>query len=77
MSASSGDRCLLAGLLGHNHLDSLTGSQHEQLLTFLCNDALEGPALRDALQQRLDHSDDVKREMRGAVAEKRGELKVG
>lgn len=32
--------------------------------------------MRDALQQRLEDSDDVKREMREAVAEKKGELKA-
>ena len=47
------------------------------MLSFLCNDILEGELLRDALQARLEDSGEVKREMREVVAEKRGELKVG
>ena len=46
------------------------------VLSFLCDDVLDGEAMRDALQARLDNSDDVKREMREVVAEKKGTLKV-
>ena len=46
------------------------------VLSFLCDDVLDGEAMREALQERLDNSDDVKREMREAVAEKKGTLKV-
>lgn len=63
-------------VLDKRSLDTLTGLQHQQLLCCLCDNALDSPSLRDALQQRFDGSDDVKREMREAVAEKRGELKV-
>lgn len=62
--------------LDKHSLDTLTGLQHQQLLCCLCDNALDSPGMRDALQQRCDGSDDVKREMREAVAEKKGELKV-
>lgn len=65
-----------AEALSRGELDELTGSQHQALLSFLCNDVLEGERLREVLQARLEDSDEIKREMRGAVAEKRGELKV-
>ena len=46
------------------------------LLTFLCDEVLDSETMRSALQTRLDASDDVKREMREAVAEVKGSLKV-
>ena len=65
-----------AEALSGAELDGLTGPQHRALLSFLCNDVLEGERLREVLQVRLEDSGEVKREMRGAVAEKKGELKV-
>lgn len=66
----------LAEALSGKELDQLSGEQHQKLLTFLCDEALDSEILRDVLQERLEGSGDVKREMREAVAEKKGELKV-
>lgn len=66
-----------ADTLAEQGLDLLSGQQHQEVLSFLCNDILEGELLRDALQARLEDSGEVKREMGEVVAEKRGELKVG
>lgn len=57
-------------------IEGLSGQQHQTLLTFMCNDVLSCEALREALQERIEGEGDVKREMREAVAEKKGELKV-
>ena len=67
-------RC--AGHLTTEGIDGLTGHEHQVLLTFLCDDVLATEKLRTALQEREEGSGDVRREMREAVAEKKGELKV-
>ena len=65
-----------AEALSRKALDELSGKEHQTLLAFLCDEVLDREAMRDALQERLEGSGDVKREMREAVAEKKGELKV-
>lgn len=69
-------RIVLADVLLQEGIEGLSGHQHQVLLTFLCDDILGCEKLRDALQDRMDGSGDVRREMREAVAEKKGELKV-
>ena len=66
--------------VGLNHapggIEGLSGHEHQIILTMLCDDVLSCEKLRDALQERIEGEGDVKREMREAVAEKKGELKV-
>lgn len=69
-------RVFSAGALSGAALDQIPGLHLHVLLNFLCNEVLNSEQMRDALQERLDESSDVKREMKGAVAEKKGELKV-
>lgn len=67
--------CCVVGL-ADAPLDGLTASHHQVLLSFLCDEVLDSDKMREALQERLDGEGEVKREMKGAVAEKKGELKV-
>ena len=44
---------------------------------YLCDEALDTEALREALSQRVDGAEEVKKEMREDIAEDKRKLKVG
>ena len=43
---------------------------------YLCDEALDTEALREALSQRVDGAEEVKKEMREDIAEDKRKLKV-
>ncbi len=55
--------------------DALTAAQHAALLRWLCDGVLESEGVRDALTQRMEHSQDMLQAKRGELAEERAKLK--
>ncbi|DBA92727.1 TPA: hypothetical protein ACH3X1_002933 [Trebouxia sp. C0004] len=64
-----------ASVLATQSAHVLTPDQHLVLLRYLCDEALDTEALREALSQRVDGAEEVKKEMREDIAEDKRKLK--
>ncbi|DBB13479.1 TPA: hypothetical protein ACH3X3_000533 [Trebouxia sp. C0006] len=64
-----------ASVLATQTAHVLTQDQHLVLLRYLCDEALDTEALREALSQRVDGAEEVKKEMREDIAEDKRKLK--
>ena len=50
---------------------------HRALLVHLCNEALDKEPLRGLLAARMDSAEGIKKDLRDALAEDKGRLRVG
>jgi hypothetical protein len=63
-------------MLGENGAEVLPAPYHRAVLCHLCNESLDREPLRVMLAARMENAEGVKKEMREAVAEDKGKLKV-
>lgn len=63
-------------MLGERGAEEVPAEYHRSILCHLCNEALDREPLRVMLAARMENAEGVKKEMREAVAEDKGKLKV-